>query len=143
FGDDSIEIGEHQRRYNERQVDHHQHNQFLGGNIGCVEKRLEQVDGRDRHDRRGKLDLERTGVELAEPRQLVGDTLEVDAADEVLVARDDHHDQEVGDHHEVDEGEHVENERALLDVPDDRHVVAKFDIELDRQQGEHGDESEI
>ncbi len=67
-----VEEGQQQRRENEGQVDDDEENQFVVGDFTDVEERLEQVDRGNRDDRGGQLDLERAGVELAEPGELVG-----------------------------------------------------------------------
>jgi hypothetical protein len=114
-------VGEDRRREDERHVDHRPPQQGVPGGVVDVHEHLEQMDGRDAHDRRGELDLQYVGVDVREPFGLVTVALEADARDEGLVAADDHHDQQVGDHDDVDQLEHREHHVRLGGVPAHAH----------------------
>ena len=67
---DLLEEAEEQRRDHERQVEDDQPHDLVVGVLLDVEEYLQEVDRGDRDDRRGHLDLEAAGIELAQPAQL-------------------------------------------------------------------------
>src|SRR5262249_50976844 len=77
-----------------------------------IEEDLKQMNRRDRDDRRGDLDLERTGINLAEPLEFAA--MLVEPAHEVLITRDHHHDDQTRDERRVDKAEHLEDRISLL-----------------------------
>ena len=94
-------------------MDQGEPHQLAIGILLDIEEDLQQVDGRDRHDGGGHLDLERGGIDLAEPGYFCSIGI-VEAADEILVARDDDHDHEAGHQRGVNQRQHLEDGVRLL-----------------------------
>jgi GAF domain-containing protein len=64
-------------------------------------------------DARSYLQLQRAGVELAQPVQRIR-ALRIDGRHEILVTREHHHDDKAADEHDVDHREHGEYQVRFL-----------------------------
>jgi hypothetical protein len=77
-----VQDAHEQGRDDERQVDDHEPQEFVVGDVLQVHEGAQQVDGGDGDDRGSDLELEGARVQLAESAQAFEVLLDIDAGDE-------------------------------------------------------------
>src|SRR5262245_21633125 len=108
-----------------------------------VNERFEQVNAGDADQRSGQFDLDRTGVDVAEPVGTVRMALQAQFAHEGGIAPDDHHGQQIGHHGDIDQSEYPEHELGFFEALNVDHHVPQFDQKLIRVQEFRNDQSAV
>ena len=121
-------------------MDQREPHQLFAGVLLGVEEDLQQMDRGDGDDGGRDLDLERADVDLAEPMDIVA---LVETGDEILVARDDHHDDEAGDQGGVDQAEHFEDGLGIVEREQVRREFPELVAEGDGIERERDAEADI
>ncbi|MNL37110.1 hypothetical protein D3C87_1592340 [compost metagenome] len=111
------------------------------GVLSGIEKDLQQVDRGDRDDRGCDLDLEAASIELTEEGNVRFSLIE--AADEVLVTRNHHHDDKTCDERCVDKAEHGEDHFGFAQREDVLGDLPELEGKGKRIDGQRGDQAHV
>lgn len=138
-----VDLGHHDGREDEREVDHDVPEELRVGNRLKFHEDAQEVNGRNGDNRRGDLVFERSRIHFAEPFELFGVLSDVEGRDEVFVAREHHHDDEASHEAHVDQGKNTKDEVRFRKFQYVRQDVENFLEKLDRQSEEGGRESDV